>query len=106
MEQESPPGYLAMMVFGVDYKASFDDWERLKTLPTNLLQELVDYRAHLIEHKTHPNKGICIWFDETTKRCKHYELRPDVCREVVKCGDASCIGWRKDYNINGEGAAS
>lgn len=99
MEQESPPGYLAMLTIGEAYPASQADWDRLAGMPDVLLTELLDYLEHLRTHNTHPNKGICLWFDEATKRCNHYELRPDTCREVVQCGDEHCRGWRDAYNI-------
>lgn len=99
MEQESPPGYLAMLTVP-GYPASDADMKRLAGMSDALLTELLEYLEYIREHKTHPNNGICIWFDEVTKRCKHYDLRPDTCREVVECGDENCRGWRDAYGVD------
>ncbi len=32
----------------------------------------------------------CIWFDAEARRCKHYEHRPQLCRDAVKPGDDAC----------------
>ena len=76
------------------------DVERFKALPENLLRELEEY-LDLIRSTGHPNDGICIWFDEQEKRCKHYELRPEICRNVLQPGDEICRRWRKLYGIEG-----
>lgn len=99
MEQESPPGYLSILVSGTDY-AEPADVERFKELPENLLRELEEY-LDVIKSTGHPNDGICIWFDEQEKRCKHYELRPEICRNVLQPGDEICRRWRKMYGIEG-----
>ena len=36
-----------------------------------------------------PDGSPCIWYDATTRQCKHYEYRPTLCRDEVKPGDAS-----------------
>jgi Fe-S-cluster containining protein len=35
----------------------------------------------------------CIWFDQETRRCKHYEYRPEVCRDF-EVGEEACLRWR------------
>jgi Fe-S-cluster containining protein len=37
----------------------------------------------------------CIWFDAEAKRCKHYEHRPEACREAVVPGDEDCGLFRR-----------
>jgi Putative zinc- or iron-chelating domain len=36
----------------------------------------------------------CLWLDEKTGRCRHYEFRPEACREAVQPGDESCLAFR------------
>jgi Fe-S-cluster containining protein len=35
----------------------------------------------------------CVWYDAATKRCRHYENRPAVCREF-EVGGPECLTWR------------
>ncbi len=37
----------------------------------------------------------CLWFDEKTKLCLHYEARPEACRSEVNPGDEVCLNFRK-----------
>lgn len=42
----------------------------------------------------------CLWLDEDTKRCKHYEHRPEVCRDSVMVpGNGPCLSTRKRFRI-------
>ncbi len=54
-------------------------------LPENMPAELVEQLSRLaplgLEFRGEP----CIWFDMRTRRCKHYELRPNICR-MFDCG--------------------
>lgn len=45
-------------------------------------------------------KDPCIWLDPVTKLCKHYDYRPDVCRDAVLPGDAHCLHDRKVMGID------
>ncbi|WP_437224462.1 YkgJ family cysteine cluster protein [Planctomicrobium sp. SH661] len=38
----------------------------------------------------------CLWFDEETLRCRHYDIRPSACREF-ELNSPSCIGVRHEY---------
>lgn len=61
--------------------------ERAK-LPPELLWDI-----H--EHADRYDRGLpCLWFDTTTKRCRHYEYRPQACREAVLPGDEHCNEFR------------
>lgn len=99
MEQESPPGYLIILSFGDEAAFSAADLARYKAMPPEALTQLKTYAEHLREHQSHPNDGICIWFNEETRKCNHYDLRPDVCRTEVECGDYSCLNWRDYYDV-------
>lgn len=41
----------------------------------------------------------CLWYDEETKRCRHYEHRPEVCRDAIKPGDDACLQTRRSFRI-------
>ena len=41
---------------------------------------------------------ICLWLDDATGRCKHYEHRPLLCREFELGGDV-CLDVRQLYQI-------
>ena len=97
MTQESPPGYLLQLLYGSHFASSPEDLERFSTLPEPLLDELRQYAKLMQEKKRHPNGGMCIWFDENTRRCKHYDLRPKICRECLQPGDDVCLGWREEF---------
>lgn len=38
----------------------------------------------------------CWWLDIATRRCLHYDLRPDVCRDY-QAGTDSCLGFRETF---------
>ena len=40
----------------------------------------------------------CFWYDEQTRRCRHYEYRPEICREF-DVGAESCLAWRQHFSI-------
>lgn len=40
----------------------------------------------------------CIWLDGPTKRCNHYEHRPDACRNF-ELGGSYCLRFRSERGI-------
>ncbi len=51
--------------------------EIAKRVPPELLN-----RVHeRIERGQQFDRLPCVWFDSTSKRCQHYDLRPDACRD-------------------------
>lgn len=45
-----------------------------------------------------PDDAPCFWFDQATGRCKHYEARPEICRDFeVGCDD--CLRYREEAGI-------
>ena len=38
----------------------------------------------------------CLWFDPEKRRCKHYEWRPQVCRDY-ELGSEACLIERREY---------
>ena len=48
-------------------------------------------------HDSRYDDGLpCLWFDVETKLCRHYEHRPQACRETIVCGDESCLEFREN----------
>jgi Fe-S-cluster containining protein len=41
----------------------------------------------------------CVWYDQTTRRCRHYEHRPSVCREFER-GSACCREYRREGGLS------
>ena len=71
---------------------------QLPTLP----QEIQDsYWAgmDLREAAGWPDGVPCFWLDQETNQCKHYEHRPDICRDALEVGDEGCVSWRKHFKV-------
>ncbi len=97
MEQESPPGYVAYLVGTFPLDGS-NDARRVRALPLQLKQQLLHYAEQLRAGKPHPNNGICLWYDERSKKCKHHGMRPQICRDFDR-GSDGCHEWRKTYHV-------
>ena len=41
----------------------------------------------------------CLWYDAVTRRCKHYEFRPEICREFGVGGEG-CLRMRKEAGVS------
>jgi uncharacterized protein len=65
------------------------------TLPPDLLAELVKLRDRFLATQFPPDGSPCVWYDPATRRCRHYEHRPELCRDEVKPGDEACLRWRR-----------
>ena len=94
LQQESPPGFLSILVYGEQGANCEADIERFNAMPPESLAELHEYAKHMRDDGIHPNNSICLWLDETTMKCRHYDIRPEVCRTQVILGDESCQYWR------------
>jgi len=62
-----PPGYMVK------------EW-RPADLPTELHRQLDDLAAR-VEAGEKIDGSPCAWWDQATKKCKHYEFRPKMCRD-------------------------
>jgi Fe-S-cluster containining protein len=74
--------------------------EPVSPLPENLKAEL---RAAVerFQRDGWPADGTpCIWYDPETKRCRHYEHRPTLCRDALQPGDRDCLRCRREYGID------
>jgi len=50
--------------------------------------------------KTHvlsdaPGNSPCLWLDQETLKCKHYDQRPEICRDFVRGGE-ECLRVRNE----------
>lgn len=43
---------------------------------------------------TADSEGPCLWFDPDTRRCQHYDIRPEICRDF-EVGGVGCLGWQE-----------
>src|ERR1700691_4762925 len=88
-----PPFYSVFEEFGEEA------WERLKRERRDLLLEIV------VDHRTRRADGSplvgtpCLWYDQETRRCKHYEYRPLACREF-EVGGEDCHDARRRAGIS------
>lgn len=39
----------------------------------------------------------CSWLDQETKQCKHYDQRPNICRDFV-VGSNNCLSCREQFS--------
>lgn len=97
LEQESPPGFAIIVMYGPQHAMHHEDVERFNSMPPDVREDYDAYVEHIKAGNPHPNNNVCIWFDEDTRQCKHYELRPEICRREVAPGDDSCRRWREAY---------
>jgi Fe-S-cluster containining protein len=62
-------------------------------LPDELIREIDDHFLGLRRGQEPLEK--CLWFDAATRRCRHYDWRPQVCQDYELGGDA-CLILRKE----------
>ncbi|MCA9115255.1 MAG: YkgJ family cysteine cluster protein [Planctomycetaceae bacterium] len=62
-------------------------------LPASLLAEIDSHFAGL--RRGEEPQERCLWFDSATRRCRHYEWRPPICREF-ELGGAACLAVRAE----------
>lgn len=62
-------------------------WENL---PEILKSEIETFRNTVRPRSQ--GDAPCLWLDLATKRCRHYEHRPNLCRDF-ELGGAQCLGF-------------
>ena len=100
-EQGSPPGYIAMIVGGREYATQWlttEDIARYESMPAEARETLERYMAQQRAGEVDPD-GPCCWLDPETNRCRWYEWRPSICRDLSP-GSEGCLAWRDEYNID------
>ncbi|MEM1070848.1 MAG: YkgJ family cysteine cluster protein [Planctomycetota bacterium] len=83
-------GYPAFVLETAKHPAE-ENW---RMLPKELKQELDRFIADYPAPPAGQLDGPCFWFDQETRRCKHYDHRPRVCRDF-QAGSLDCLGWRE-----------
>ena len=63
-------------------------------LPQNLIDEIDRHFAGLTRGQEPQDR--CLWFDPAARRCRHYEWRPQVCRDY-ELGGRACLQLRKQH---------
>ncbi len=38
-----------------------------------------------------------MWLDLESRKCRHYEHRPNICRDTIERNDADCRAYREKY---------
>ncbi len=74
--------------------------EPVSPLPPELADELRETVARFQRDGWPDDGSPCIWYDAEKRQCKHYEHRPELCRDEVKVGDTACLKWRKAVGID------
>jgi len=100
LEQNSPPGFIVFLgPMADEYRQQgpfAQDAKLFDSLPPDALNSLQAYAERLITGGTLDGEP-CIWLDLETKRCRHYEHRPTICRDALLLGDDGCMSWREEY---------
>jgi Fe-S-cluster containining protein len=64
-------------------------------VPQQLQEELQSY----IDNMEEMDLGQpCLWYDPQTRQCRHYEYRPQICRDF-EAGNFHCLRMRFDQGI-------
>ena len=96
----TPPMYAAAFPLGgkpVWWFVKSEDAAILARAPRKVREELRDYYHAVQRGEIADRSGQdvpCLWYDEVTRRCRHYEFRPTICREF-EAGGEECAAWRR-----------
>ena len=79
--------------------ASRPEWPSLHPyrpagVPDELIREIDENFGGLFRGQEPPER--CLWFDAEARRCRHYEWRPQFCREY-ELGGVACLASRTTY---------
>ncbi len=66
---------------------------RPHNLPAELLAEIDDHFAGLMRGQEPQDR--CLWFDPINRNCRHYEFRPQICRDY-ELGGRACLERRRE----------
>ncbi len=85
-----PPGLFRLLALDLSREyvnslpGAVHDRSLWESMPAPLREELTKaYEGEKMGFRIAP----CLWLDTTTRRCRHYEHRPTVCREFVVGGE-------------------
>jgi uncharacterized protein len=99
----SPPGYALFCPPPgrrlLDWTKGTPDHALWLAMPRRLRAELRAYYARCLAEGDGRDGEPCVWFDEDTRRCKHHEHRPSVCREF-EVGGEDCRRVRDELGVD------
>jgi Fe-S-cluster containining protein len=98
LAQSTPPGYVAYLTGISSLDDGSDDAARVKALPADLRAELDSYIDRAARSGGHAEIEQCLWLDRSTRQCKYYNLRPQICRDFEADSDF-CHSWRRQFGI-------
>lgn len=76
-----------------------EEFAALKTRRPDLAAELVADIERRIRDGDRTDDAPCTWLDPGTMRCRHYEDRPEICREF-EMGSEDCLAHRGREGID------
>ncbi len=94
-EQGSPP---FMPAYLSDPIEDAEDIIRQREMPAAAADAIATYHRQLLADEV-SGDAPCCWLDRDTNRCRWYEFRPQICRDL-DCGSEGCRSWRDEYNID------
>ncbi len=62
-------------------------------LPQDLIEEIDIHFSGLTRGQESQDR--CLWFDPVVRACRHYEFRPQICRDY-ELGGRACLQRRRD----------
>jgi len=68
--------------------------DEIDFIPLALQKEVIEARKHEAELAGKP----CIWWDQATRKCRHHEDRPNICREY-EVGGELCLETRARFGV-------
>ena len=77
------------------------DGRRVRAMPAEVRRELADYHAARARGEVPDRDRLempCLWLDPDSRRCRHYDWRPQVCRDF-EVGGVWCLGFRRERGI-------
>ncbi|MGE5195593.1 MAG: YkgJ family cysteine cluster protein [Deltaproteobacteria bacterium] len=67
---------------------------RPEGLPPELIREIDEHFLGLFRGQEPQEQ--CLWFDPVARCCRHYEWRPQVCRDY-ELGGPACLSLRREH---------
>jgi Fe-S-cluster containining protein len=72
---------------------------RPEGLPLHLIEEIDIHFAGAFRGQE--PQELCFWYDPEARRCRHYEWRPQVCRDY-ELGGPECMHLRRPFAASSE----
>lgn len=104
----TPPGFAAWfpppgksLKDTADYRRVMkEDAAIVAAMPASVTRSLVEGFREAWQTNRSGQSVPCFWWDSETRRCKHHEHRPSVCRKFERGGE-DCRRLRDEYKIDG-----